>query len=503
VSPYPRPANKVISVNEWYVSPNLKFKLVKNPQPTPIKLDNILLTLSTVNQKVNDLVSTIGVDFDKEINTIMIISKSGYNLNGTVNFLNTSVDELQKKRLIDRNTVDKNTESYLFDNLSKIRKKLDSSAQVLNHMKVSEGLYDIKDRDEKALERIKDLESKKAELLTRINSLNNIRNTLASQNLDRMISMNAAGIEDGIFSATVSELKALYLKRRELALIYTPNSEPMREINRLINEARGNSTGSIRNYYNTYLNEISKIDRQIADESVDLVAYPEKERKYLDAERGYNMIEATYNTLLAKQNETQIRVATNKSDITVIDPAKNLGQGPIAPDVQRTKYSIIGGLLLLPLLIIGISEALDNRVRNIKELLQATRIPLLGVIGKNTHDNNLTVLEQPRSSISEAFRGIRSNLRFLHKEDNKSKVILLTSSVGGEGKTYISINIASVLGLSGKKTILLGMYLRKPKIFGDFKIDNKYGISNYLTGEVEMDKIINQTKIPNLHVATS
>ncbi|HAI79734.1 MAG TPA: gliding motility protein, partial [Chryseobacterium sp.] len=204
VSPYPRPANKIIAVNEWYVSPNLKFKLVKNPQPTPIKLDNILLTLSTVNQTVNDLVSTIGVDFDKEINTIMIISKSGYNLNGTVNFLNTSVDELQRKRLIDRNTVDKNTESYLFDNLSKIRKKLDSSAQVLNHMKVSEGLYDIKDRDEKALERIKDLESKKAELLTRINSLNNIRNTLASQNLDRMISMNAAGIEDGIFSATVS-----------------------------------------------------------------------------------------------------------------------------------------------------------------------------------------------------------------------------------------------------------------------------------------------------------
>jgi len=200
VSPYSRPANKVISVNEWYVSPNFKFRLVKNPQPTPIVLENIILNLSTVNQTVNDLVSTINVDFDKEINTIMIISKSGYNLNGTVNFLNTSVDELQRKRLIDRNTVDKNTENYLYENLAKIRKKLDSSALVLNNMKISEGLYDIKDRDEKALLRIKELETKKADLLTRINSLNSIRNTLASQNLDRMISMNAAGIEDGVFS---------------------------------------------------------------------------------------------------------------------------------------------------------------------------------------------------------------------------------------------------------------------------------------------------------------
>ena len=122
ISPYSRPANKVISVGEWYNSPNLKFKLVKNPQPTTIVLENIILTLSTVNQTVNNLVSTIGVDFDKEINTIMIITKSGYNLNGTVNFLNTSVDELQKKRLADRNTVDKNTEFYLTDNLEKSEK---------------------------------------------------------------------------------------------------------------------------------------------------------------------------------------------------------------------------------------------------------------------------------------------------------------------------------------------------------------------------------------------
>ena len=107
---------------------------------------------------------------------------------------------------------------------------------------------------------------------------------------------------------------------------------------------------------------------------------------------------------------------------------------------------------------------LDNKVRVIKEIVNATKIPLLGVIGKNNHENNLSVLEKPKSSVSEAFRGVRANLRFLYNEDGKSKVLLVTSSVGGEGKTYVSINIASVLGLSGKKTILLGMDLRKPKI---------------------------------------
>ncbi|NHX21723.1 CpsD/CapB family tyrosine-protein kinase, partial [Escherichia coli] len=121
-------------------------------------------------------------------------------------------------------------------------------------------------------------------------------------------------------------------------------------------------------------------------------------------------------------------------------------------------------------------------------VISATKIPLLGVIGKNTNENNLTVIQQPKSSVSEAFRGVRSNLRFLYDDNNKEggKVILATSSISGEGKTYSSINIASVLALSGKKTILLGMDLRKPKIFGDFKINNKYGISNFLTGEIPL-----------------
>lgn len=212
------------------------------------------------------------------------------------------------------------------------------------------------------------------------------------------------------------------------------------------------SSGSLRNYYTKYYDEISKIDRAVADANLDLASYPEKERKYLDAERGYNIIEATYNSLLGRQNETQLNVATNKSDITVIDPAKNLGQGPIAPNIKMAKIAIISGMLLLPLLFILIGELLDNKIRNIKELLGATKIPLLGVIGNNSNESMLTVLEQPKSSVSEAFRGIRANIRFLmNNEDDKGKVILITSSIGGEGKTYISINLASVIGLSDKK----------------------------------------------------
>ena len=503
VAPYSRPANKILKLNEWYETPNLKFKLIQNPTPSNLGLNNIIITLVPVNQAVNSITSSLFVEFDKELSSIMVISKTGYNLNNTVSFLNSSVDELIKKRLTDQNTVDQNTVKYLNENLLLIRKKLDSSATVLNRLKINNRLFDMENIDSKTLEKLTTLENQKAELTAKINSLNDIRNSVNTNNLEKIISLNVAGIEDGSFNASVSELKQLYAKRRELAQIYTPNSEPMREINRLINEAKYASQGGLKKYFQGYYDRLSQLDSQIGKIDQELVSLPEKQRIFLDAQRGYNIIENTYNTLLTEQAKSQMRVATNQSNLTVIDKAKNLGQGPIAPNIAATQTQIIGGLLLIPLIFLLLGELLDNKIRNLKELLGVTKIPLLGVIGHNRYDNNLTVLEEPKSSISEAFRSIRANLRFLFDEEQKSKVILVTSSISGEGKTYVSINIASVLGLSGKKAVLLGMDLRKPKIFGDFKINNKNGISNYLTGQVELEDIINHTSIPGLDVITS
>jgi len=277
-------------------------------------------------------------------------------------------------------------------------------------------MFSVEGKDQELLKKIYDLEIKRAELLTKMNSLNSIRNSV-SRSLEDLINVNSAGIEDGGFMATISELKALYLKRLEMSTIYTPDSEPMREINKLINEARGKSYGRLNDYSSVYNEQLAKINDDIRRAELDLVHLPDDQRKYIDMEREYKVIETTYNTLLSKQAETQLRLATAKSDLTIIDPAKDLGQGPIGPNVALVKYGLVFGFMLIPLLLILVTEILDNRVKSIAELLGVIKIPLLGVIGKNLHENNLTVLEQPKSSISEAFRGIRANLRFLYNED--------------------------------------------------------------------------------------
>src|SRR5690606_33475373 len=161
--------------------------------------------------------------------------------------------------------------------------------------------------------------------------------------------------------------------------------------------------------------------------------------------------------------------------------------------------------VILPTLFLFLKEILDTKLKGIPDIRKRTTIPFIGTIGNNIHpDDQLVVLGRPKSSISESFRALRSNLQFLYrKKDKGNKTILITSSIGGEGKTFIAMNLSTILALSGKRTILIGMDMRKPKIFGDFDLNNKIGLSNYLSGAVSKEEILQNTQIEMLDIITS
>ena len=131
-----------------------------------------------------------------------------------------------------------------------------------------------------------------------------------------------------------------------------------------------------------------------------------------------------------------------------------------------------------------------------------TDIPILGIVGHSQIKSNLIVLDKPKSGISESFRSIRINLSYI-APDKEKKVIAITSSISGEGKTFCSINLASIIALSGKKTLLMGADLRKPKIYDDFGLSNLKGISTYLAKKSTISEIINKTRIENLDIILS
>ena len=161
-------------------------------------------------------------------------------------------------------------------------------------------------------------------------------------------------------------------------------------------------------------------------------------------------------------------------------------------------------------LLLGLSSTLwiiirdffNDKITSRHDIEKNYKPPLLGNIIHNEKSSNLVVLNNPKSAISEAFRSIRTNIQYLNSE-KESKIISITSSISGEGKTFCSMNLATVFALSGSKTILIGADMRKPKIFLDFKLQNTIGLSNFLSNQTNKSEIIQKTDINNLDVILS
>jgi tyrosine-protein kinase Etk/Wzc len=194
--------------------------------------------------------------------------------------------------------------------------------------------------------------------------------------------------------------------------------------------------------------------------------------------------------------------ASTVSDCRVIDKPISYGN-PVKP-VKKMAYSIalfVG--LLLPLLIVTLIMYLNDKVNDKTDIEKSTKAPILGFISLAEGNTNVVVGENTRTAISEQFRALRTNLNFIGI-GKRHKFILVTSSMSGEGKTFVATNIASTMALSGKKTIVLEFDLRKPKMSKGLGFDNSIGLSNYLVGKVDLDSIIKNTNIsPNLFLISS
>ncbi|MBP6335051.1 MAG: CpsD/CapB family tyrosine-protein kinase, partial [Bacteroidia bacterium] len=136
------------------------------------------------------------------------------------------------------------------------------------------------------------------------------------------------------------------------------------------------------------------------------------------------------------------------------------------------------------------------------EIEKLTKIPIIGVVGHMTDGERLVVARKPKSSIAEAFRSIRANLMFFGLAD-QHKIVMITSSVGGEGKSFSTLNLATVLSLQHYKVIIVGMDLRKPQLVQDLGIKNDAGVSTYLIGKITLDEAISKTNIENLDIIPS
>lgn len=302
-------------------------------------------------------------------------------------------------------------------------------------------------------------------------------------------------------------LSQLFLNEAELEKVENlsgPNNPQVIYLKQRLEKLRPAVIESIQNIRNSYRISRKNYEDQISRSDVQLKNVPEKERKLLDITRRQEVKNAIYTYLLQKREETAVSSAANNLSTQILEKAENIG---LVSPVYSSVYIIclLGGLGLA-LLIMYVRESLNSTVSSLNEIQTLVGAPVIGEISQISHKEELKVIvvgKDSRTIISEQFRDLRTNLNYLSINEVK-KVVLVTSSIVSEGKSFVSLNTAVSLTLTGKKVLLMELDLRKPRLSKQLKLSNSVGISNFLLGENTLSEIIKPVLgIENLFLASS
>ena len=254
---------------------------------------------------------------------------------------------------------------------------------------------------------------------------------------------------------------------------------------------------SIKSAYGTRINQLQSTKSNF--ESL-LASVPEKERELVSLKRQIGVKEQLYLYLLQKREETNLALSSNINNTRVIDAA--FDQGITSPNkTQVLMTSLLLGFIL-PVITIVLFDFFNNKIQDKKEIEESTSTPVIGELSFDKHIATPIVHFNSRSIIAEQLRLIRANFKYIN--DGKIKTVLVTSFMSGEGKSFVSINLAATLGTSENKILLLELDLRKPKFSKYLNLEPQYGLTDLLVSNLSYTKaVVHSSYLPNVDIIMS
>ena len=497
--------NKEHSFGDSITNDFLSFKLIKTPEFKEEYIgEKFSFTLHSLRNLKSKYVQDLNVETDTKDGTVLKLSIEGHTYNKIVDYLNTLMDLHIKEELRIKNISATNTLDHIIEQKPKTEATLDTIQDKLKEFKEKNpeilkkdfGDYLQKQETEESLYQYEIHLSYYNELLVYLQN---------SENTESIVSPTLVGISNPELQKMILTLIELEAKKKTLELSTTKNHPKYQSLELEINHSKQiiienlkNSINSTNSAKRELKDRIDKLDKKIEQ-------LPEREKEYVKLKRGETEEETFYSFLKNVEAEMGFAIKKETEDHRVINYAGvNIKEElPVSPK-SLTFYLIMALVvgLSIPVIVISLKDYLNEKILSKSDLTKITNIPIIGVIGNSDKASNLVVLDNPKSVISESFRSLRTNIQYLASE-KKNKVITITSSVGGEGKTFCSSNLALIMANAGYKTILIGADLRKPKIHEDFNINNSIGLSSYLINKSALSDILQKTNTENLSVIPS
>lgn len=452
------------------------------------EMPEIFFKYRTKESLIDEFSARMSIDFVMDQATIVEVALESPNPLRDVDFLNTLIQEFLNDNLERKNSEAKKTIEFINTQLSGIADSLAISENSLQDYRADNKVIDISSQSSLLIQKANQLETQKATLKIKRDYYQYLKDYLKDNKEDALVTPSTIGIEDPLLNTYIKQYTDIQLEKQLLK-----EKSPYQNTTSVqLSKIRSALLESTKNAIENTNHSILEINKQLQDVEKDAEELPSKERKMLGIQRNLSVNDAYYTFLLQKRSEAQIQQASNSPDNMLIDSARSLGR----TNRKKTRLNYIIAFMLgggLPLLCIILIEALNNKIRTKTDIEEITDLPILGVISHKDSESKIPTYDNPRSTFAESFRGLRTRLNFM-QGTQPTYTIMVTSALPGEGKTFIAINLAGIYALSGKKTLLLGYDLRKPKIANYLNEEHNTGLSNYLIGQNTLDDVITHYK---------
>ncbi len=469
----------------------------KKFKPSVINTDlEYYFVINDLQSIVDYYVNTMSIELASRNASIIAISVNGSVHAKEVDFLKHLTDTYLADELEQKNQVINNTINFIDDLLIEISDSLKGAEKQLEKFRTNEKVVDIESASLSVYEQIKKLEEERAVLLVKDRYYRYLQDYINNNyDISKIVAPSLMGIDEVMLNSLVAELYKLHSDQEALGFSAKDKNPTYNILELKTKNARKALIENIRNVLVSSQIILDDNEDRLSKAKAALNLLPGKEMSLTKIKRKFNLNDNIYNYLLQKRTDASITKAANAPDNRVVNEAYVTGK--VSPYESKIRWISILVAFLLPCAFIVLKIYLNDRVNSKEFIVSRTNVPILGVVGHYSGESQYPLIDSPKSSFSESIRTLRINLKYL-ASDKKNKIIGVTSTVSGEGKTFFALNLATSIVSATTKVLIIGADMRKPKLHLNLNISNEKGLSTYLINNASVEEILLPTQVSNL-----
>jgi len=477
-------------------SPYYRFTIIPNSN---FNIDDITgksfyFTINNMGGMANYYKTEMNVSLYSEQSTVAIVELLVNNTTKGIQFLNSLTQQYTSENLDKKNHMAQATIDYINSQLNMISDSLNVAEEKLQEFRTEFQVHNLESKAEQIFAQLQIMQTEKAALTVKNRYYQSIKDHFDNnEDISDLIAPSSMGVDDPLLGNLVAEFASLNSQKITLIDNQQENSPYLKTLEIKMVNLRNTIYENIKYNLSNYDYMLENLNSRIRRLNNELSTMPATERQLLGIQREFNLQDEVYNYLLQRRAEAQIAKASNLPTVEIVEPPRKIGRRPVLP---KKKMNYMVGLiigLILPSSVIVLKTLMDNMLHSSEEVKEISRLPRIGMLPLHAKiKSNDIVLKEPKMPLAENFRKVIPNLMYF-KVNDKRMTILVTSSISGEGKSFVAYNLASVFALQKKKVLLLSYDMRKADFYIGLGYKMEEGISTVLINRTKVNDAIQST----------